>query len=55
MLDLQKIQNSKTDEVGFFRFKKFDNKDYLITNDAGKYLFLEDKEFEDLLSGKISS
>ena len=55
MLDLQKIQNSKTDELGFFRFKKFDNKDYLITNDVGKYLFLKDKEFEDLLSWKINS
>jgi hypothetical protein len=50
MLDLQKVQNTHTDTVGFFRFKKFDSKKYLLTNDAGKYLFIKDQEFEALLS-----
>jgi hypothetical protein len=50
MLDLQKANNIQTDTVGFFRFKKFDNDEYLVTNDGGKYLFLKDKEFEDLIS-----
>ncbi len=39
-LDLETIQQVNTDKIGFFRFKKFDNDQYLITNDAGKFQFL---------------
>lgn len=53
MLDIKKIKNTHTDTLGFFRFKKFDDESYLITNDAGKYEFLTNEEFENFLSWKI--
>jgi hypothetical protein len=34
MIDLKKIDSAKTEKIGFFRFKKFDEETYLITNDA---------------------
>jgi len=34
MLELEKIKSSDTSKIGFFRFKKFDEEKYLITNDA---------------------
>lgn len=51
MLDLEKIKQAKADEIGFFRFKKFDKNQYLITNDAGKFEFLTNEEFEDFIAG----
>ena len=48
MNSIKKI-NYKT---GNFRFKNF-GKNYLITNDAGRWFFLDHKDFKDLLKGKI--
>jgi hypothetical protein len=45
MLNLEKIQGIRSDKIGFFRFKKFDENTYLITNDFGKYSFLTKDEF----------
>lgn len=53
--DLQKIKKAKTDKIWFFRFKKFDHKDYIITNDYGSFVFLNNKEFWDFISWKINS
>lgn len=53
MFDLKAIQSLKTDKIGFFRFKKFDKNMYLITNDIGKWVFLDQKEFGDFIAGKI--
>ena len=55
MLDIQKIKKIKNNKIGFFRFKKFDEKTYLITNDIWKYSFLTIKEFWDFISWKINS
>ncbi|HRY52936.1 MAG TPA: His-Xaa-Ser system radical SAM maturase HxsB [Candidatus Portnoybacteria bacterium] len=49
-IDLKKI---KYDKLGFFRFKKIGQR-YLLTNDEGGYIFLEEKEFNDFLTGKIA-
>ncbi|MDD2566165.1 MAG: His-Xaa-Ser system radical SAM maturase HxsB [Candidatus Gracilibacteria bacterium] len=54
-LDLNKIKKLKSDKIGFFRFKKFDKDNYLITNDIGEYSFLTSQEFGDFISGKINS
>ena len=50
MLDLLKIQNAWTDRIWFFRFKKFDDSQYLITNDAWKFEFLTLEEFDIFIS-----
>lgn len=55
MLELDKIKKLKSDKIGFFRFKKFDKKSYLITNDVWSYSFLNTNEFNDFITGKISS
>jgi hypothetical protein len=34
MLTAQNISNLKNEKIPFFRFKKFDNTKYIITNDA---------------------
>lgn len=44
-LEIEKINNVKTDEIGFFRFKKDAEGNYLITNDAGRYHFLNSADF----------
>ena len=49
-LELKKI---KYNQLGFFRFKKFNNKKYLLTNEVGQYLFLTEKEFKNFLSGGL--
>jgi His-Xaa-Ser system radical SAM maturase HxsB len=46
------IENVNYQKVGFFRFKKLKN-DYLLTNDAGDYVFLEKKFFDKYLQGKL--
>ncbi len=38
--------------VGFFRFKKFDN-NYLITNDIWKYCFLTEEEFNNFIKWEL--
>lgn len=52
MLELQQIKDAATSKIGFFRFKKFNESTYLITNDAWKFEFLNVKDFEQFLSGK---
>ncbi len=54
MLDFEKIKKIKNDKIWFFRFKKFDNENYLITNDVAKYSFLTVKEFWQFISWKIT-
>jgi His-Xaa-Ser system radical SAM maturase HxsB len=44
MTQIYDIKNS----FNFFRFKKFDTSRYLLTNDTGNYIFLEDELFEQL-------
>lgn len=55
MLNLEKIKNADTAKIGFFRFKKFDENTYLITNDAGKYEFLSVENFEKFISGDVEN
>lgn len=55
MLNLEKIKNTDTSKIWFFRFKKFDEKNYLITNDAWKYEFLTNEEFEQFISGDVET
>lgn len=50
MLDLQKIKQAKTEEIGFFRFKKFDENTYLITNEVWKFEFLSVEDFSTFVS-----
>lgn len=45
MLDLNTIKNLDSNKVPFFRFKKFENGKYLLTNDAWKFIFLDKNEF----------
>jgi len=54
MLNIEKIQKLNKN-TWFFRFKKFDNNTYLITNDIAKYSFLTKKEFWDFIEWKITS
>ncbi|MBU2579528.1 His-Xaa-Ser system radical SAM maturase HxsB [Patescibacteria group bacterium] len=49
MIDCKKVNYSK---LGFFRFKKT-NKDYLLTNDIGDYIFLSPMDFDQYLQGKL--
>lgn len=53
MLNLEKIKNINTSKIWFFRFKKFDENTYLITNDAWKYEFLSIQEFEKFISWEV--
>jgi hypothetical protein len=52
MLDIQTVNAIATDKVGHFRFKKFDDEKYLITNDAGKFHFLNIANFKKFISGQ---
>lgn len=54
MLNIKDIQQLDTN-TGFFRFKKFDNENYLITNDIWKYSFLGGSEFGQFISWKLTS
>jgi len=54
MLELNKIKNIDSN-VWFFRFKKFDESTYLITNDIWKYSFVEKKDFWEFISGNLKS
>lgn len=53
MLNLEKIKNINTEKIWFFRFKKFDEDTYLITNDAWKFEYLTSEEFEKFISGNL--
>jgi uncharacterized protein len=45
-LELSDIHKADTNQLGFFRFKKFDAHTYLITNDAWKFEFLCTADFK---------
>ena len=49
---MSKQEKEKFNSTGFFRFKKLGNK-YLLTNDLGDFVFLEEKEFDDFTCGKL--
>ncbi len=49
------IQDTQTDKIWFFRFKKFDTDTYLITNDAGKFHFLSCADFNDFIAWKVEN
>jgi len=53
-LDLQTIDNTNTDKLGFFRFKRFEDGTYLITNDGGKFHFFDEQEFNSFIVGDFS-
>ncbi len=55
MLNIENFKNLKSDKIWFFRFKKFDDKSFLITNDIWKYSFLDKEQFNDFISWKIES
>lgn len=52
MLTIDKINNINSDKIWFFRFKKFDDENYLITNEVWKYHFLSEEEFDNFISWK---
>ena len=52
MIDINKLR-SIDKNIWFFRFKKFEDGLYLITNDIGKYSFLTEKEFKDFIKWEI--
>jgi len=49
---MPKQKKEKFNPTGFFRFRKLGKK-YLLTNDIGDFVFLKEKEFDDLTSGKL--
>jgi His-Xaa-Ser system radical SAM maturase HxsB len=53
MLDLKTIKKLDTKKVGFFRFKKMPDGDYLLTNDIGNYLFIKENDFKNFINGKL--
>lgn len=55
MLDLQTINKLDAKSVGYFRFKKFDADNYLLTNEVGQYVFLKENDFKAFITGKLSS
>lgn len=50
---VKKNKFNYNNDLGFFRFRKI-GKEYLLTNDYGNYLFLEEKSFNALLSNEIN-
>ena len=54
-LSVQTINGAATDKLWYFRFKKFDADQYLITNDAGKYHFLSVSDFQKFISWDVES
>ncbi|MBD3359212.1 MAG: His-Xaa-Ser system radical SAM maturase HxsB [Candidatus Buchananbacteria bacterium] len=53
MLDLQTIKKLNDKQAGFFRFKKFENDNYLLTNDIGHYIFLPETDFKKYIHGRL--
>lgn len=53
-LTLDKINNLNTKQLGFFRFKKFNDKNFLITNDIWKYAYLSNNDFSNLMEWNYS-
>lgn len=40
-------------DLGFFRFKRLNDAEYLITNDVGFFSFLNPVQFDDFISGRL--
>ncbi len=58
MLDLSSINSLsalKNPKYWFFRFKKFDENTYLLTNDIARYVFLTKEEFGQFINGTLVS
>lgn len=55
MINLENIKSLKSEKVWFFRFKKFKDWLYLITNDIWNYAFLDLQEFLSFISWKLDS
>ena len=36
-----------------FRFEKFNEQEYLVTNEVGEYIFLNNEDFHNLVKGKL--
>lgn len=54
-LNIELLQNIDTKKIWFFRFKKFQNWKYLLTNDAGKFHFFSEVDFEAFLRGQVEN
>lgn len=52
-LDYEDIKNIDTAKIGFFRFKKFNNETYIITNDIGNFHFLSSWNFQLFIQWKV--
>lgn len=53
-INIASLKNIQAWEVWYFRFKKFNESSYLITNDAWKFHFLSINEFQELISWDVS-
>lgn len=51
-LNLNIVNKIDKEKVAFFRFKKIKNK-YLLTNDVGEFIFLNEKDFIGYVSGRL--
>ena len=49
-LTLENISRIDTSKLGYFRFKKFDESKYLLTNDIWKFIFLNNEDFYKFIS-----
>ncbi len=55
ILDTKIIDKIPSDKIGYFRFKKFDAHTYLITNDAWKFHFFSNEDFQKFILGNIDA
>ncbi len=53
MLDLQTIEKFAQDKIAYFRFKRFEDGNYLITNEYGKFLWLNEDNFKNFVLDKL--
>jgi His-Xaa-Ser system radical SAM maturase HxsB len=51
--DIKEDEVKLDKNLGFFRFKKMKDGNYLITSESGKFAFLSNEEFSKFLNGKI--
>lgn len=54
-LTLENISKLDTNKLGFFRFKKFNDSKYIITNDIGRFAFLSTEDFLKFISWKVEN
>ncbi len=53
MLNIEKIKKYNQKKIWYFRFKKFDNSKYLVTNDIWRYIFLNENDFWKFIAWEI--